>query len=355
MKILLRMGTERNAKRYRSTPVGHLLKPTSVKGATPMDRLNKELSEAYERIRLGEAEVAARDGVVARYKRIIEGSLDCRVEAFGSARTRLLVHGSDVDLTVLVRRGRGGDKAATEQGDDKAAANATLAIVKAAIEKAGAARGGVMHIRKARTPILKLTDRLLGLRVDISANKTDGIEAAEFVKQRIAECPSLAVLAVLIKYFLKRRGLSDAANGGLCSYAQFLLVLNFAAMHPLIQNGNIAIEQNLGALLMDFFLYFGVDFPYERSAIHAGGCVYRLNRSGGLCIDDPIHPGNNVASGCSCIRAIRDVFQHSYKIMAAALASKAAASKGFVHLWLRVDASELNERETVLKGHRAKL
>ncbi|KAI4292119.1 non-canonical poly(A) RNA polymerase PAPD5/7 [Pancytospora philotis] len=365
------MGSKRKeagTKRYRSAPVSHLLEPTEVAGDVPLHRLNEEILRLYDKIRLCDAEVAVRDHVVQRYRRLIENglegstktsvkdntktSMECKVEPFGSSRTRILVHSSDIDLTVLVPTAARGGSAVYD--DDRIFSNAKLSAIRTLIMKEGCSRNGVLHIRKARTPILKLVDKEFGLNVDISINKVDGIDTAEYIKKKLVERPSLRVFAVLLKYFLKSRGLSDAASGGLCSYAQFLMIMNFMGMHPLVQNGNIDVERNIAVLFMDFFLYFGVDFPYERSAIAVEGAPYRLNRDSGFYIDDPVSAGNNVASGCLCLKSIRDIFQYSYKVMAAALSSCQDAKKGFVHLWFRLDQAELPQRDKMLRVYQKK-
>lgn len=325
---------ERNAKRYRSVPLDHMLEFSGA-AAPPVQRLNSELLQAYERIRLSDRELDARKRAFLRYKALIEAAIDCTVEAFGSSRTQTMVHGSDIDITVLINN--------QSYDDDRQLSNTHLAHIEKIIEAAGHARGRLIHIRKARTPILKLTDRRSGCRVDISINKLDGIQTAEYVAAQLEARPYLRYFVVILKYFLKRRNLSDTSTGGLCSYAQFLMILDFVQLHPLIQNGNIDVAGSIGVLFLDFFQYFGIDFPFERSTI----CVargYAPNRDGNVCIDDPVVPGNNVACGCTSIRLIREVFHYSYKVMSAALSSKVDPRKGVVELWIRLDPTEMRTR-----------
>lgn len=344
------MAAEKNTKRYKSVPLSHMLKFSNVTASSPVQRLNKELLLMYNKIRLSDEEIDIRKKTFLRYKTLVEGAMDCTVEAFGSSKTLMMVHSSDIDITILVNTSSRRDTA--EYDDDRQFSNTCLSRIEKIIEGARCAKGPLIHIKKARTPILKLTDRRHGCKIDISVNKMDGIQTAEYIIGQVEKRPYLRYFVVLLKYFLKRRNLSDTSFGGLCSYAQFLMILDFIQLHPLIQNGNIDIESNIGVLFLDFFQYFGIDFPFERSSICVQDGEYRPNREGNVCIEDPVVSGNNVAGGCTSIRLIKDIFHYSYKVMSAAVSSRVDPRKGVVELWLRLDPKEMKARELMVKSHK---
>lgn len=340
------MPVKKQSKHYASVPIPHLLRPTKYTASSATEQLNLQLLAVYQKISLSEREIAERQKAFEKYKSIIESHMDCKVESFGSSRTTLYVRDSDIDITVLTdtsnalfsknifssrTRGKG-----PVYSDAKPIANHVLTRVAKLIEASNMADGPVIHIKKAKTPILKFVDKLTGCKVDISINKVDGIQTAEYVNKILAERPQMRYFAIILKYFLKSRRLGDAATGGLCSYAQFLLILSFVQMHPLLQGGNIEIKEDLGVLFVDFFQFYGVDFPYDRTRISVKEMSYTKNDQRGIYIADPVIPGNNVSSGCSMIGFIRDVFQYSYRIMAAALSQKVCAQKSVVELWLRL-------------------
>jgi DNA polymerase sigma len=73
--------------------------------------------------------------------------------------------------------------------------------------------------------------------------------------------------------------------------------------------------ESMGETLLDFLHYFGTTFDFEKNgiSIRDGGMYFQLNETrGSLWIDDPITPGNNVASSTfnapSVLSAFRDAF-----------------------------------------------
>lgn len=362
------MSAEKNTRRYKSIPITKMLKPTTIYDPDPVKKLSKELLYVYEKVRLTDAERDSRMHVFKRYKRMIEEELDCVVEIYGSTKTMTMVYDSDIDITVLVRSklsgtGHGAGHGTEARGDandldkkhydsSRDFAHIYLSKICKIIESSKSTRGPVLYIKKARVPILKFTDKFYGYKVDISLNKVDGIQGANYIIAQMVERPYMKYFIILLKYFLKRRTLGDASFGGLCAYGQFLMILNFVQLHPLIQNGNISVEENIGTLFLDFFQFFGIDFPYERSTISVKEVCYKPNNLGNICIEDPIIEGSNVTGACTSIHFIKDIFIYSYKVMVAALSQKVDPKKGVSELWLRLDPKEMKTREKLSKIHK---
>ncbi|KAI5151353.1 non-canonical poly(A) RNA polymerase PAPD5/7 [Enteropsectra breve] len=396
--------TDKSKSKYKSVPLSTLLTNTSVKIADPVLKLNAEIKNIYAKIRLTDQEREAREKIFRRIKRAIEERLDCRVESFGSFRTAMQVYSSDIDITVLIKShtsistrrnntnygidnntnnidiNNSNDNTNNhidntnsnnnhmdninnidynidnkvgkreEYQDSKGVANAYLSRIHDIIMEADISTGQILHIKKAKTPILKLKDKKHKINIDISINKVDGIETAAYITKILKDRPYMEYFVIILKYFLKRRGLADTLSGGICSYGQFLLILSFVQLHPLIQNGNIDVAENLGVLLIDFFQYYGIDFPFERSAICVASKSFRSQKEAPLYIEDPIVPGNNVAAGCSSLNMLREVFVYSYRIVTAAIAQKVDINRSIADLWLRLDAREMRERETYFKS-----
>jgi len=109
-------------------------------------------------------------------------------------------------------------------------------------------------IDRARVPIIKMKDSIVGFDVDIrfffffkkkfffftgffkfeffflsqisSFNMKGGIKAAEIIKEKIIEFPALKPLTFVIKYFLFQRQLNEVFTGGLSSYAVTILIIS---------------------------------------------------------------------------------------------------------------------------------
>lgn len=308
---------------YAAVPVSHLLSDLAAEASSAgAPSINTQLLRAAAAVAVSSVELARRTAAFERLKKLIEEATGFTVVPFGSHKTQLLTEDSDIDITVLTN-GR--------TPVSSSAANAVLSSIATILAPVTA--GAPCHIKKARTPILKLTERASRFKVDISVEKRDGIQAAEFILQTLRERPYLRQMAILLKCFLKKRRLGDPSVGGLGSYAQFLLLLSFVRLHPLIQAGAIDPTANLGVLMMDFFQFYGIDFPFNQTQVVVRG-GYVPNPTGGIWIEDPIVPGNNVAAGCSMVGFIRDVFSHGYRVMAAAVRQGADSQKSVIELWL---------------------
>lgn len=321
---------ERKVRRYKSVPISSVLGKSIVRDMEVESKLTGELQLLYEDIKLTDFEIKSRTEVVRRYQNLFESKIKCNVESYGSYKTKTMVNKSDIDLTLIIKGDNG------ELDYTREFANYVLQQVRDVLIQGNYGNKRVLFLKNARIPIIKFVDGLSNYNVDISVNKTDAVQTAKFMVEKIKEFPGLEEMVILLKYYMKQRGLSDASNGGLCGYAQFLMVLNFIQIHPLIQNKNISIYENLGPLFMDFFLLYGIDFPYERSKISVKDKKYKINTIHKIFIEDPVNDGKNVTSACNSIGFIKSVFTQSYKLMLSAFAERIPQSKCLLDIWMEI-------------------
>ncbi len=79
-----------------------------------------------------------------------------------------------------------------------------------ALLAAGVAReGSVKVLDKTAVPIIKLQDRLTGIRVDVSVNVANGIGVADIIKHFKKRFPALTKLTYVLKQFLHQRNLNE--------------------------------------------------------------------------------------------------------------------------------------------------
>ena len=331
---------------FKSIPIAHMLGFRGEKTDTLNQKLNKELMFSYNQLKMTEEEVEYRKDAFNLFKKLLENELGCSVESHGSFRTNTMVYSSDIDITVLINK----DKTKNSSSDInyKSHANKVLSKIVTILEAAKVCIGPILHIKHARIPIIKCTEALYKSKIDIVIDQYDSIDGANFVIEQIAHRPFLKYLIILVKYFLKRRQLSEVIRGGLCSYAQFLLILNFVQLHPLIQSGEINetnFNENIGTILMDFFQFYGTEFPFERATISVLETRYKPNRTSQISIEDPVNVEHNVASGCTALHMVREIFTFSYKIMMAAFSEKVDSRRAIGELWLRLDEKEIVQRK----------
>ncbi|KAI6715221.1 hypothetical protein JHW43_002198 [Diplocarpon mali] len=79
-------------------------------------------------------------------------------------------------------------------------------------------------ISGAKVPLVKYTDKLTGLKVDISFENTTGIVANTTFQNWKKEFPAMPILVTFIKHFLAMRGLNEPVNGGIGGFSVTCLV-----------------------------------------------------------------------------------------------------------------------------------
>jgi len=115
------------------------------------------------------------------------------VHIFGSFRTGLYLPTSDIDL-VLVGNW---DQIPFE-------------VVRRGIEQKNLAKPGSLQLLEhATVPIIKLTDRLTDIKIDISFNMTNGLRSVELIKHFKKRFPAMAKLIYVLKQFLLQRDLNE--------------------------------------------------------------------------------------------------------------------------------------------------
>ena len=110
------------------------------------------------------------------------------------------------------------------------------------------------------------------------------------------------------------------------------MVLSFLQVHPKLQRGEMPPEQNLGALLMEFFELYGKNFGYDECAITVrgrGGYVSKRQRGFFdprkpfmLSIEDPHDPEGDVSKGSFAIISVRSALGGAFDILHAALCER---------------------------------
>uniref|UniRef100_A0A8C5MAZ1 Terminal nucleotidyltransferase 4A n=1 Tax=Leptobrachium leishanense TaxID=445787 RepID=A0A8C5MAZ1_9ANUR len=257
-------------------------------------------------------EAAMRSDVVQRIETVIKAlwpSAD--VQIFGSFSTGLYLPTSDIDLVVFGKWER-----------------LPLQLLEQALRKQGVAEK-IIVLDKATVPIIKLTDQLTDVKVDISFNVKTGVKAAQFIKDCIKEYCLLPYLILVLKQFLLQRDLNEVFTGGISSYSLILMAISFLQLHPRIDARSA--NENLGMLLVEFFELYGRNFNYVKTGIRVrnGGAyiakdeIMKVTANGYrpsmLCIEDPLLPENDVGKSSYGAIQVQQVFDYAYLILSRAV------------------------------------
>ncbi|KAJ3359473.1 pkb-activating kinase-like protein [Kappamyces sp. JEL0680] len=272
-----------------------------------------------------------RQQVFARYKQILEKiDRNLSVCVFGSSATGLCLQDSDIDIVVI-------DSACTIVLADKVAfRNRASNRLSKLAKRLGYCSFNMTVIRRSGVPLIKLTDRVSRLDVDISYQTQRGtVDAAELTVNLLNNTPCLRPLVLVLKRFLQIRNLNCNATGGIGGYGAVLLCTSFLKLHPLLYgdtspstfDANADSDDTLGTILLHFFHFFGKIFDYKHLALAPFGApglpqVILLDKkdwdkrtSNALMVMDPLNWENNVTAGASKISQIALEFASAYETL----------------------------------------
>lgn len=281
------------------------------------DWLTKEIKDFVAYVSPSEAEIHARNDAVARIQKVVTGLWsDAEVRVFGSYATDMYLPGSDIDMVILSKSGKYDSRAYLYQ-------------LASRMKSSGIATS-VEVIAKARVPIIKFVEIGSGIHIDISFERTNGVEAVETIRTWAQEFKCLRYLVMVVKQFLARRKMNNVHTGGLGGYSVICTVVNFLKMHPKLASGVMDAERNLGVLMIEYFELYGKHFNYDNVALKMKGEMGYLPKrkypdmqptvarnTFALAIQDPADSSNNISRGSFNIRGIKKAFGGAYDMLTA--------------------------------------
>ncbi|CVK83895.1 hypothetical protein FPRO06_00305 [Fusarium proliferatum] len=282
-------------------------------------KLATDMREVYDRLLPTAAVEENRKKLVSKLEKTFNDEWpghDIRVNLFGSSGNLLCSDDSDVDICITT--------AWRELEDVCMIANL---LAKRGMEK-------VVCISAAKVPIVKIWDPELGLACDMNVNNTLALENTRMVRTYIDIDPRVRELAMIVKYWTRRRIVNDAAFGGtLSSYTWICLIIAFLQLrsppvlpalhqspHKLPKpDGTIPdfaddIDKLAGygkknksstaELLFQFFRFYAHEFDYDKHVLsvrqgklitkHEKKWHYAINNQ--LCVEEPFNTSRNLGN-----------------------------------------------------------
>ncbi|KAI9794138.1 MAG: hypothetical protein M1833_000450 [Piccolia ochrophora] len=305
-------------------------------------KLSGDMRELYDRLLPSPESEERRARFVQKLEKLLnerwpENKIQVRV--FGSSGNLLCTSDSDVDICITT----------TLKELEK---TCTLASVLA---DHGMER--VICVPWAKVPIVKFWDPELQLACDMNVNNTLALENTRMIKTYIEIDERVRPLAMIIKYWTKRRILNDAALGGtLSSYTWICLILNFLqtrnppvlpCLHQRPHQKRAAAEgvetsfaddiealkgfgrkneQSLGELLFHFFRYYGHEVDYNKDVISVrrGKLIskeekgWHLMQNNGLCVEEPFNVTRNLGNTAddTSVRGLHIELRRAFTLLA---------------------------------------
>ncbi|KAM0323709.1 hypothetical protein ACHAQA_008646 [Verticillium albo-atrum] len=279
-------------------------------------KLTTDMRELYDRLLPTPKVEENRLKLVAKLQKIFNDEWpghDIRVNLFGSSGNLLCSDDSDVDICIT-----------TTWAELEGVCKIAELLHKKGMEK-------VVCISAAKVPIVKIWDPELGLACDMNVNNTLALENTRMVRTYVEIDPRVRPLAMIIKYWTRRRIVNDAAFGStLSSYTWICLIIAFLQLRDppvlpaLHQKQNLRLpkkgttessfaddldrlrgfsdknKSSLGELLFQFFRYYAHEFDYEKHvlSVRQGRKLPRTEKkwANNLCVEEPFNTGRNLGN-----------------------------------------------------------
>ncbi|RBQ84346.1 hypothetical protein VDGD_02698 [Verticillium dahliae] len=301
-------------------------------------KLTSDMRELYDRLLPTPKVEENRQKLVAKLQKIFNDEWpghDIRVHLFGSSGNLLCSDDSDVDICIT-----------TTWAELEGVCKIAELLHKKGMEK-------VVCISAAKVPIVKIWDPELGLACDMNVNNTSALENTRMVRTYVETDPRVRPLAMIIKYWTRRRIVNDAGRSQPCSYTYLValgltllsatafgstlssytwicLIIAFLQLRDppvlpaLHQNKAMRLSKKggpestfaddidrlkgfgdknkstLGELLFQFFRYYAHEFDYDKHvlSVRQGKKLLRSEKkwANNLCVEEPFNIGRNLGN-----------------------------------------------------------
>ncbi|CAO2658254.1 Nn.00g059770.m01.CDS01 [Neocucurbitaria sp. VM-36] len=238
-----------------------------------------------------------------------------RILCFGSFPAGLYLPTADMDLVYTSDRHYNGGPPVLDFSK-KGAHKSLLYKASRRLTDMRICRDQPMVIANAKVPIIKFTDDLTGLEVDISFENLSGVQAQATFAEWKRQYPDMIYMVALLKQFLVMHGLNEVHTGGIGGFSIICLIVSY--LHHTTQ------PENLGECFLGFLKYYG-SFDLARKRIQmyppaiidktSYGIDNRPEKPDGLSIQDPNRLDNNISGGSSKAKDAFKAFALAYRTL----------------------------------------
>ncbi|KAL8716436.1 MAG: hypothetical protein Q9220_000343 [cf. Caloplaca sp. 1 TL-2023] len=283
-------------------------------------KLSDDMRELYDRILPSRDSDERRAKFVRKLDRILNERWpgnDIKVHVFGSSGNMLCTNESDVDICIT-----------TPMKSLERVCHLAAVLAERGMER-------VVCVNHAKVPIVKIWDPELQLACDMNVNNTLALENTRMIKTYVEIDERVRPLAMIIKYWTRKRILNDAALGGtLSSYTWICMILNFLQTRnpPVLPclhkrphqrlygvDGKLSAfaddldslrgfgqnnRETLGELLFHFFRRYAYEIDYEKNVVSVReglliskeGKKWHLMQNNRLCVEEPFNTERNLGN-----------------------------------------------------------
>ncbi|KAL7620911.1 hypothetical protein AAE478_008221 [Parahypoxylon ruwenzoriense] len=289
-------------------------------------KLTTDMRELYDRLQPTEKVEVKRRLLVQKLEKLLNDAWpghDIRVHLFGSSGNLLCSDDSDVDICIV-----------TPWKELEGVCMLADLLAKHGMEK-------VVCVSSAKVPIVKIWDPELELACDMNVNNTLALENTRMIKTYVQIDERVRPLAMIIKYWTRRRIVNDAAFLQL-RQPPILQTLHqrphqklpkkdgemacFADDVDKLQGFGSKNKSTLGELLFQFFRFYAHEFDYSTHvlSVRLGKILtkkekkwhFALNNQ--LCVEEPFNTTRNLGNTAddTAFRGLHIELRRAFKLIA---------------------------------------
>ncbi|KAK4227511.1 hypothetical protein QBC38DRAFT_190299 [Podospora fimiseda] len=306
-------------------------------------KLKSEMDDLYGRLLPKTDDEIKRQKLVDKLESLFTGqwpNANIKVHLFGSSGNLLCTDDSDVDICITT----------TEKDLENVCQIADL------LDRHGMQK--VVCVSSAKVPIVKIWDPELQLACDMNVNNTLALENTRMVRTYVSIDDRVRQLAMIIKYWTRRRVINDAAFGGtLSSYTWICMIIAFLqlreprilpALHEedsslkLLKNDGTRSQfaddikklhgfgnkntESIASLLFHFFRFYAHEFDYDKYvlSIRTGKLLikteknWHIGSNNKLCVEEPFNTIRNLGNTADdfSFRGLVEEMQRAFRLIA---------------------------------------
>ncbi|KAF8817658.1 Nucleotidyltransferase [Phlegmacium glaucopus] len=295
-------------------------------------------------------EVRMRKGLVRRFTKLIASfNINASVQPVGSYVTGLYLPTSDIDMVLTFQLGLASSLSYNYSSSSR------LLVLLGKIRDSGFA-SKVVDVLNASVPLIRITDKITGIEIDLTAADTHAVRATEAVQKWLQHSSLVKPLLFVVKMFLSIRRCGTTYTGGINSYALFWMVVAWVKLEMPKQKRvassandlssvtaafgglsmskqNVATSssssegEDLGELLIKFLKFYAEEFDCYTNAIRIeptpayhtksyGYSRYPITQRYLLSIYDPADAFVDMGSKAYGITHIQASFKSAYQTLA---------------------------------------
>ncbi|EJW01435.1 hypothetical protein EDEG_00029 [Edhazardia aedis USNM 41457] len=198
-----------------------------------------------------------------------------------------------------------------------------------------AIEGSIVYLKKLKTPMITFIEKSSNIKICIQVLDRSDLYILKYINDGVLIFRDVRIFFNIVFYMLYIRDMTGLMRGKMTPELLFHIIFHFFKLHPILQTKKIRIDKNLGILMLDFFQYFGNNFPLYFSQIDCVKISYtrKENVSANICVFNSVY-SYVLGEQCRNMELICEFFQHAFNVMQTVINNSKKGEFVFLDLWI---------------------